>query len=69
MTYANAFLTTGAILAIVAAWRLYAGRACIFQSATPDPDKPDRPSILVSSGILIFGALVFIAGGIHALVR
>lgn len=69
MSYSIGFLTVGAVLVIAAAWRLYAGRACIAQSATQAASTTERTSVFVAVGILIFGALVFIAGGIHVLGR
>lgn len=66
MTYSIGFLAVGALMVIAAAWRLYAGRDCVFQSETLVPGKTDRNSILVSAALLVFGAMVFIAGGLHA---
>jgi hypothetical protein len=69
MTYSAGFLAVGAMLAAVAAWRLYVARAYLFRPAMIFARKNNPSSLWVSVGLLSFAALVFIAGGMHALVQ
>ena len=69
MTYSTGFLAIGAVLVIVAAWRLYACRDCVSRRDLRAPARPDAGSVWVSVGLLGLAATVFIAGGLRALIQ